>query len=784
MPPTRGTIVFLTSDYADYSKAAVESVSAVAHAAGFGTLCVTGRELAPESDVQSEQAVCNGIYHLIEQVDFAGLICESGLLGHLAGADAVIRFLRRFHLPCVSLGLDVPDIASVVVDDRIGMIRLMEHLIADTPSRRFAFVQGLDGDMFSIEREQIFREVLARHGREIDESLFVRGNYDVFDAYKVVERLLRSPGKVDAIVAANDTMALSAARAASAAGLSIPRDIVVTGFDDVPDATRISPALTTVRQPLVESAEIGIDRLLELIDVTPTGARPVVPAERRLSRLSSEFVMRGSTASATTPSSGSERIDADALHTLIVVGMSGLKVPEGTDMRAMSSAVEETLIHGSQALADHLTRVAARIDPGDAHWWSNLCHQIEELGQRLLQENDRTARLPLIEAALARVRERIWAAEMEREFAARRLERMRSNMQLQIGSSTGIDEILDAIDRWTFAFSPKRLFLVRYDEPAAEPRPRGQLIRAFRAGVIEPVTDEILVTSDILPVSLAAELEKGTLVMNPVYAGSDHFGYLLIDPEGLDLSQIDSAAHSIGNAMRSQYLIDALESQALRLRDVNVELSTLANQDALTGLPNRLCFERKLRKSCDRCIESGRFALCFLDLDGFKAVNDSLGHETGDALLKSVTARLERVVLDCVGDGGFVARLGGDEFTTIIESDTIEADLERLLPAVLDAVRASHLLSGQVVRISASIGGAIYPDHGRDPRTLLQRADAAMYEAKSGGKNDFVLFREGGNDAGSDVPSRSRGDDPAATSRPAGAEKLTGPDKMATRRAA
>jgi len=768
MRPTRGTIVFLTSDYADYSKAAVESVSAVAQAAGFGTLCVTGRELAPEADIKSEQAVCNGIYQLIEQVNFAGLICESGLLGHRAGSDAVVRFLSRFRLPCVSLGLDVPDIASVIVDDTIGMTQLMEHLVTDTACRRFAFVQGLDGDMFSMERERIFRKVLAQHGRQIDESLFVRGNYDVFDAYKVVEQMLRASGDVDAIVAANDTMALSAARAASAAGLSIPRDIVVTGFDDVPDATRISPALTTVRQPLVELAEIGIARLLELITDTPTGARPVISPERRLSQLSSDFVMRGSSAKATAPSGDGGRIDADALHELIVVGMSGLKAPAGTDMRAMASAVEDTIAHGTPALADHLTRVAARIDPGDAHWWSNLCHQIEELGQRLLQESDGRTRLPLIEAALARVRERIWASEMEREFAARRLERMRSNMQLQIGSSTGIEEILGAIDHWTFAFSPKRLFLVRYDEPASRPRPVGRLIRAFRAGVIESVGDGVMATCDILPVGFAEELERGTLLMNPVYAGSDHFGYLLIDPEGLDLSQIDSAAHSIGNAMRSQYLIDALESQALRLRDVNLELSTLANQDALTSLPNRLFFERKLRELCERGGNAGRFALCFLDLDGFKAINDTLGHEMGDALLKSVTARLENVVTELVGESGFVARLGGDEFTIIVDSDSLDADLEGLMPAVLDTLGAAHLLAEKSVRVSASIGCAICPDHGRDASTLLNCADAAMYEAKAGGKNDFVMYQKAFEDASMRVASEPCTDEPADTVHDAG----------------
>jgi len=739
MPRTRGTIAFLTSDYAEYSRVVGDAVGVAANAAGYGILSVTGRELAHASDGTTDQSVCNGIYRLIERVDLAGVISESGTLGHRSGPEAVVRFLTRFRVPCVSVGLDVPGTASVVIDDELGMRRLMEHLVTGTARRRFAFVRGLDGDMYSAEREGIFRETLARHGHEIDERLFVTGNYDMFDAYEAVARLLRDRLDIDAIVAANDMMALSAARAVSAAGLNIPRDIVVSGFDDVPDATRISPALTTVRQPMAEAAELAIVKLLELIADTPPGTTPVVPAEGRVSRVDSELVVRGSTVSATPRAGDGKKVDAEGLHRLLTAGMIGLRVPEGLDLRALASAFARTITHGSPSLADRLALAATGIGQADTHWWSNLCHQIEELSRQLLGASGQASRLPLVEAALSRVRERIWASEMEREFSARRIERLRSMMQLQIGSSSDLEEIVNAVDKWADAFEPRRFFLVRYDRPAAEPASRGRLIRALRHGTVESLSDETLATRNLLPASLAVELGRGTLLLAPVHAGSDHFGYLLIDPEGLDLSQTDAAARSIGNALRNQYLRDALESQAARLRSANAELSALANRDALTGLPNRLCFEHRLRDLCERDGEAGRFALCFLDLDGFKPINDTLGHETGDLLLQSVGGRLERVVADVVGERGFVSRLGGDEFTVIVDSGSPAEDLGRLAPVLLEELSAGHRLAGHTVHVSASIGGVLCPDHGSEAGTLLKRADAAMYEAKALGKNGFVL---------------------------------------------
>jgi len=630
----------------------------------------------------------------------------------------------------------------------------MEHMINYSDWQRFAFVGGPRGDLFSKQREEIFRSMLSEHGYQIDEKLFVSGNYNAFDAYDLVTELLQEQSGIDAIVAANDTIALSAARAVTAAGLSIPSDLIVTGFDDVPDATRHSPALTTVRQPLTEMAEVAIAKLLYLITGPVAGRRLPGSTDGRLTLASSELVIRGSTASMTTASNIPEDVEA---HARLLAGMVGLKTPVEIDLEQLSRELEHTLCNGSRNLAQYLAKQAEHVNLDNTHWWSNLCHQLELLSRTVLLENHTSDRMVYIIAALACINERIWAAEMEREFASRRLNSMRLSMRLQISSSTDSNELMQALEKWIFAIKPQRLFLVQYDEPSTNPKHKGQLVCAVRKGNMETVTDSKFVTEAVLPREFVNELGHGTLLLNPVYAGFDHYGYLIVDPKGLDVSELASAAQSIGNAMRSQYLIETLQLQAARLRDANVGLSELANRDALPGLPNRLCFERRLFDLCQQGENQTRFALCFLDLDGFKEVNDQYGHECGDALLRKVAERLSGVVSNILGEQGFVARLGGDEFTVIVETEQLHAELEQLIPALLEVLSAPYSVAGHVSHVSASIGIAIHPEHGEDTRTLLKHADDAMYEAKQSGKNCSVLYRNDVTDSTDLLPIKQYG---------------------------
>jgi len=185
---------------------------------------------------------------------------------------------------------------------------------------------------------------------------------------------------------------------------------------------------------------------------------------------------------------------------------------------------------------------------------------------------------------------------------------------------------------------------------------------------------------------------------------------------------------------------DTLASIIQRKRDEE-RLERLAHLDNLTGLPNRPLFFDRLHQAIAQARRQKKiFAVFFLDLDRFKEINDTLGHEAGDTLLKESARRMLR----CVREMDSVARMGGDEFTFIILADLQQpADAAIVAKRVLHAMEAPFVLKGEKHHINASIGISIYPDDGNDPETMVRHADTAMYEAKKEG-NTYSFFSQKG----------------------------------------
>ena len=180
----------------------------------------------------------------------------------------------------------------------------------------------------------------------------------------------------------------------------------------------------------------------------------------------------------------------------------------------------------------------------------------------------------------------------------------------------------------------------------------------------------------------------------------------------------------------------AMFSDITMIRESQHRVEFLATHDDLTGLPNRTLFNDRLRLALARASRSREnLALLFLDLDNFKIINDTLGHDIGDKLLKQASARLR----ECVRTEDTVARLGGDEFVILLEaSERHEAAMtaERLI----HALSTSYLLDNQECFVGASIGISMFPEDAIDPNGLMRNADTAMYRAKDQGKNAYQFF--------------------------------------------
>lgn len=188
-----------------------------------------------------------------------------------------------------------------------------------------------------------------------------------------------------------------------------------------------------------------------------------------------------------------------------------------------------------------------------------------------------------------------------------------------------------------------------------------------------------------------------------------------------------------GNALRHV----ALFSDITKKKATEEAIWKQANFDALTSLPNRRMFNDRLRQEMKKSArDNAPMALIFIDLDNFKAVNDNLGHDFGDLLLKQVADRL----LQCVRNTDTVARLGGDEFTVILSELKDSGDAVRIVQDVLHSLARPFQLKHEVADISGSIGIALFPDDANDAETLIKSADQAMYLAKQQGRNRFNFF--------------------------------------------
>jgi diguanylate cyclase (GGDEF)-like protein/PAS domain S-box-containing protein len=168
------------------------------------------------------------------------------------------------------------------------------------------------------------------------------------------------------------------------------------------------------------------------------------------------------------------------------------------------------------------------------------------------------------------------------------------------------------------------------------------------------------------------------------------------------------------------------------------EISHSAQHDPLTGLPNRVLLNDRLTQAISLAMRQDKqLAVMFIDLDQFKKINDSLGHDIGDKLLQSVAGRL----VNCVRRTDTVSRLGGDEFVVLLSQVEHEEDAAMSARKILRALATPHIVNYKNLDISASIGVSTYPSDGPDAENLLNKADTAMYEAKKQGRNNYQFFR-------------------------------------------
>ncbi|MBV1850333.1 EAL domain-containing protein [Catellatospora tritici] len=662
---------------------------------------------------------------------------------HVRGFVVVLRAvsprylaeLRAAGLPVVLVSQPMPglDLPVVMPDNRTGVREAVAHLVAHG-HRQIAFVGHL-GTVDVQERHEAYQAALRQHDLEYNPRLVYPATDNQTSGGEAAARLMITDGLPStAVVCAADENAAGLMRVFEQAGLRLPEDQAVIGYDDIRSSSYLTPRLTSVRQPMDMIGKTAARTLLAMIDGQP-------PPQGRIT-VPTSLIVRESCGCAGTPYAQA--------------------VPERPEHLADRIAELVTPVHGTLSAADTIvlrraaeTVVAAARDRGVG------CDADVPPADTSAASGLRAALTDLLRLG-GRAEVLYEVAELIRCHGAQAMPVLLALTQMRgrtlFHESAGLREDLSVqyevgMDLLRGHREPARLEWLGRTEvragclglwagglPPTQADPVLEVASLFEAGHASPAAAEpSLPVSEFPPARLCHPRLLGdglvTFVV-PVKNGTSDWGWLAV----VDRVSTTGATGRESFNQWAALLTVALDRQALLSESLRQkeQLRIAALYDELTGLPNRSLFLDRLRQAMRQFRRPhGRpFGVLFLDLDGFKVVNDSMGHSAGDRLLKQVARRIKGALRDT----DTVARFGGDEFLVLLDEIDAPHTPAQVAERLHRVLTQPFQLHGQDVVVTASIGITMSSRRYLNAEDLLRDADIAMYSAKSAHKGRHAMF--------------------------------------------
>jgi DNA-binding LacI/PurR family transcriptional regulator/nitrogen-specific signal transduction histidine kinase len=569
-----------------------QAISDAAQARGVNLICFSGDLInAPEMRRINQCA----IYDLAARENVQGLLLSSALGGHLSSQE-LRRFCARYHppLPMIGIGLALEDMPGIFVDNTCAMRNLVTHLIEAHNCHRIAFIQGPEDNEEAEQRFHSYVEALNSHGLDPDPALILPGDFRVTGGARAVQLLLdeqkMQPGvDFEAVVAANDLMALQALFSLQARGVRIPQDTALTGFDDINTVATAIPPLTTVRQPLEEIGRRAVDMLLALLAGESVAERVTLPAE---------LVIRQS-CGCPNPAAlhvGEERAqrepipEAERRGRIIaeMVQAAGSVTPEAQQEIATQSAM----------LFD-----AFYADIGGAKSFSTF---LETLDQTLQSAASQSGRLTWCRAGLAVLYHHTLLDLTDRERLARALEMwqrawllladaMQQSTERErqgergrvftwlvasraIAAAPDVSTLMDVVADQILPLNLDGCYIALYEDPASPTTWSRLVLACDRNTRIELEADGRRFPSrQLLPEGLLSPDRAHNLMLKPLIFGDEWFGFAIFamrEPQQLIYASLSA---QISGALKGTQMIHAIETHAHELEAHNAELDAFAH---------------------------------------------------------------------------------------------------------------------------------------------------------------------------------------------------------------
>lgn len=622
----------------------------------------------------------------------------------------------------------------VSADNEIGIHQAVRHLM-DHGHRRIAFIAGDPADMGDSQtRLRAFHSAIADYGLEADSRLVAAGWHNSDGGAEAVRQILASGAKFSAVIASDDSSAIGVMSAIRDAGLQIPGDVAIIGFDDQPDAVAQVPPLASVRIPLME---MGQQALVLMVDHLMMGhglesiELPTRLAARQSCGCLPEVVSSAggdSTYSAAAQRAEPPAADLAEIKKQLVDEMSaGLPAQSRFPYGERTSRLCLRLVEAFMASLDRNDPVPFQtalmeflreleLADEDINPWQATISALRSKMLRLPATWKRTKTRRLAEDLLHQARAAISESSQRqdqrhqylREIAAQSLSVLSARLSTTLDEGQTVRVLEEHLPAIGVRHARVALFEAQEDDPVAWSLMLSSDLDA---------TSQRFPSREFPPPLLYPPEEILNLALVPLVFQEERLGYVAFD--GANLGPCANVAREL--------------AASLKVARLHAQVTELSLTDSLTGVYNRRYFDLYLKNEVDRSQRFKRgLAIILLDIDHFKSYNDSFGHPAGDKALQFVAhcLRGERRSADAV------ARIGGEEFALVLpETDALGA------LKVADKIRAAMAGPSELKRpITLSMGINVLRESNADPEVLMQQTDQALYEAKRTGRDRVCVF--------------------------------------------
>ena len=649
------------------------------------------------------------------------------------------RYLRElseegFPILFIATGEQEPMIS---VDNEAGIRQAVAHMV-DHGHRRIAFIAGDPNDKGDSEmRLQAYHSAMKDHGLDRDPGLVIQGWHTFSGGYEATQHLINSGLQFTAMVASDDNSAIGAMRAIRDAGLKIPHDVAIIGFDDQPDAVAQVPPLASIHVPLTLIGEQALTLMVDHITMhhalesirIPTrlvprqscGCMPQVVS----SAGKGESQVRASATHSTSAEDGIHSIRQQLVDEMVATLPPSSRFPYGERTNRLCtnlvetfyrSLKEENSLHFQTTLMDFLHELEMADDKIDP--WQEIVSALRrEMNQlpvkwrraqirRLAQDMLHQARAAISESA----QRQDYRHQYQREILSQALSELTARLNVTLDKSHAV-EVLDAhLTSIGIRHARVALFESEEDDPVAW--------SVLLNSNLE-LTSQRFVTREFPPPTLYPQNELLDLALVPLVFQDEPLGYVTFDAGNLGPCAI------IARQLAATFKASDLHAQV-------VELSLT---DALTGIYNRRYFDLFLRNEVERSRRFSRnLSIIMIDIDHFKKYNDTYGHPAGDKALQFVVMCLQKGHRRA----DVLTRVGGEEFAIILPETGIVGARE-----VAQRIRAAMTVSLDLKQpLTLSMGLSALHGGDIEAEVLIQRADQALYKAKRTGRNRICSFEE------------------------------------------